>query len=115
MGVGWIMAMTTDRPGSVVRVPGVRKVDVFREGDGGIVVLTLDGGVLPFVTDIGCVRYDRYEDAETAFRMIGEDLEAGRDPPELIAMVKAVPAPFPWRFALFVVAIIMMAVVMSGL
>jgi hypothetical protein len=111
----WIdMGMTTDRNGSVVRVPAVRKIDVFREGDGGLLVLTVDGGLFSPLTGIGTVRYDRYEDAEIGARSVRVDVEAGRDPAVLVSMVKAGPAPFPWRFALFVVAGIVMGFALSG-
>ena len=108
------MGMTVDRNGSVVRVPAVWKVDVFREGDGGLLVLTVDGDVFPFITSIGTVRYDRYEDAEMGARSVRADVEAGRDPAVLVSMTKAGPAGFPWRFALFVGAVIVMVFALSG-
>jgi hypothetical protein len=90
------MGMVTDRTGASVRVPRVLKVRLLRDGDGALIVVDLEGALGTLLPDLGTIRYDAYEDGERALRGILRDLEEGRDPPAVAAMVRAGPARPPW-------------------
>jgi hypothetical protein len=100
--------LVSDRSGSLVRVPAVRKIDVVRDGEKGILFITVDGDL--FLPAHGIVYYDRYEDAQAAAMNIKDDLAVGENPSVLIALAQAGPPPFPWRL-LMVISILIAAVV----
>lgn len=107
------MGMVADRTGAMVPVPKVRKVDVIRDGEKCLLVLTVANN--PILTDIGVMRYDRYDDAQMAAQKVRDDVDAGNDPAVLIAMVQAGPAPLPWRLFAIAAGLVLFAVGMQAL
>jgi hypothetical protein len=86
--------------GSLVRAPEIRRIDVFPEKDGAVLVLTVQSN--PFITDIGSVKYDCLDRANQAAAAAKAELESGNTPDILVSMMHR-PQTFPFRLVLCMV------------